>query len=146
MIGSTLCSANFCIVGNARAALAKAIPTHHCAEHFYTNKQEFLRVGSKYLKYKPKGKKSVFKQQDSRGRKYLYGVCAQGWRWSLFRLILRHTKKEPTGWFKSPMWSSYNTGKKGNLTAKKETSSHRALSKEARRQGKNQRTRGGGQM
>lgn len=55
MISSTLCSADFRIVGNVCAALVKAIPTHHCAEHFYTNKQGFLRVGSKYLKYKPKG-------------------------------------------------------------------------------------------
>lgn len=55
MISSTLCSAIFRIVGNACVVLVKAIPTHHCADHFYTNKQGFLRVGSKYLKYKPKG-------------------------------------------------------------------------------------------
>lgn len=139
MISSTLCSADFRIVGNVCAALVKAIPTHHCAEHFYTNKQGFLRVGSKYLKYKPKGENlfsnnlwGVQWQQNSRGRKYLYGVCAQGWRWSQFRVILRHTHEEPTGWFKSPTWSRYNTGKKGNLTAKKEMSSHGALSKDGK--------------
>lgn len=137
MISSTLCSADFRIVGNVCAALVKAIPTHHCAEHFYTNKRGFLRVGSKYLKYKPKGENlfsnnlwGVQWQQSSRGRKYLYGVCAQGWRWSQFRVILRHTHEESTGWFKSPTWSRYNTGKKGNLTAKKKMSSHGALSKD----------------
>lgn len=139
MTSSTLCSANFRIVGNVCAALAKAIPTHHCAEHFYTNKQGFLRVGSKYLKYKPKGENlfsnhlwGVQWQQNSRGRKYLYSFCVQGWRWSQFRMILRRTQEEPTGWFKSPTWSSYNKGKKRNLTAKKEMSSQGASVKMAK--------------
>lgn len=81
MISSTLCSANFRIVGNACTVLVKAIPTHHCAEHFYTNKQGFLRVRSKYLKYKPKGENPFLNnlwgvqwQQNSRGRKYLCTV------------------------------------------------------------------------
>lgn len=91
------------------------------------------------FKVQTQRRKSVFKQStrgsmttEQQRQKISVGVCAQGWRWSQFRVILRHTHEEPTGWFKSPTWSRYNTGKKGNLTAKKEMSSHGALSKDGK--------------